>query len=79
MKLRQHARFIKSQSRQGWLKAVCDLLDRAIRPIGTVCVLLGLIAAALQMWTAASYLIAAGVLFRLVVWFADWLDTDGRK
>lgn len=79
MKLRLHARLRKSQSRKGWITAACEMLDRAIAPVGTVCVLLGLVAAVLQLTTAASYLIAAGLLFRLVVWFAKWREPDGRK
>lgn len=61
------------------MKALCDQLDRAILPIGTVCVLLGLLADALGLSNAANYLIAGGLLFHMVVWFSGWLEKNTRR
>lgn len=75
MKLRLHARSFQYQSRDSWVKAFCYQLDRAIAPIGTACLVLGLLAVFLRSSETASYLIAAGLLFHLVVWFDGWLGT----
>jgi hypothetical protein len=75
MKLRLHTRFFQYQSRESWLKVCGTQLDRAMAPIGTSCVVLGLVAAFLGFNKSADYLIAAGLLLHLVIWFDGWLGT----
>jgi hypothetical protein len=80
MKLRLHARrSFQYQSRDRWAAAFCHHLDRAVSPIGTASLILGLFAAALDISSAANYLMATGLLFHLAVWFAGWLESVTRQ
>lgn len=54
--------------------SVCAWLDRSIAPLGTLCLVLGVGAGLLRGGPLADYLIATGVLFRLVAWLSDWWE-----
>lgn len=64
--------------RDAWAVTFCHQLDRAISPLGTASLVLGLVAAVLDMDGVANYLMAAGVLFHLTVWFGAWLESVTR-
>jgi hypothetical protein len=79
MKARLHIRFHTNEPpRDTWAVMFCHQLDRAVSPLGTGSLVLGLVAAALDMNRAANYLMAAGLLFHLTVWFAAWLESVTR-
>jgi hypothetical protein len=79
MRLRLNARrSFQYQARDSWAAAFCHQLDRAISPVGTASLILGLIAAAAEISVAANYLMATGLLFHLTVWFAGWLASVTR-
>jgi len=52
--------------------SVCAWLDRSIAPLGTLSLVLGVGAGLLRGGPVADYLVAAGILFRLVSWLSDW-------
>lgn len=79
MKLRLPARSFQYQPTESWAKRICWRLEHAIGPIGTVCLGLGVLAVFLRLTEAASYLVATGLLFHLVVWFSGWLGTGSSS
>jgi hypothetical protein len=74
MKARPHIRFHPNNAAfEGWIASICHRFDDAIAPLATAFLVLGLIAAFLQITRPADYLMATGLLFHLTIWFAGWL------
>jgi hypothetical protein len=80
MKARLQVRALQyPQLAQHWAASICHLLDMAIAPVGTCLLMLGVIAGIVGLATAASFLVAAGVLFHFAVWFERWWSATPRK
>jgi hypothetical protein len=76
VKTKSNPRFFQvSHSSYGWVAAICQQLDRAVAPAATGSLVLGLVAALLQIGRTADYLVATGLLLHLIDWFAAWLES----
>lgn len=61
-----------SEGASALVSAVCRGLNRAIAPVGTVFLIVGIIAVATGLLRMADYAFAAGLLLHLVAWFDNW-------
>jgi hypothetical protein len=71
----------RGPSLHGSVSVFCSILDRAIAPVGTLSLVLGVVASISGIKALADHLIATGVLFHLIPHLTDWLSTsvDSRR
>jgi hypothetical protein len=80
MKARRHLRFqTNNAALENWIASICHQFDHAIAPLATAFLVLGLVAAFLQITRGANYLMATGLLFHIIIWFAGWLRSVKPK
>jgi hypothetical protein len=76
VKTRRNPQFFQAtQGSYGWVAAICQQLDNAVAPAATGSLVLGVVAALLQISLTADYMVATGLLLHLVEWFANWLES----
>jgi hypothetical protein len=79
VKTKSNPRFFQaSHGSYGWVATICQQLDNAVAPAATGSLVLGLVAALLQITRPADYLMATGLLLHSIGWFVNWLESVRR-